>query len=69
MLDCFHKSGVTGYSIKQNKAVDLMKWFGFLTQISPKTRILEKRIKKGEEEVYIVPSMLPDDITNEKKDA
>ena len=67
MLDSFHKSGVTGYQLKQNEAVDLMKWFGFLAQISSNTKILEEKIKKNEEEVYIVPSLLPDDITNEKK--
>ena len=67
MLDSFQKSGVTGYAIKQNEAVDLMKWFGFLAQISSKTKILEEKIKKDEKEVYIVPSLLPDDTTNEKR--
>ena len=67
MLDSFQKSGVTGYQIKQNEAVELMKWFGFLAQISCNTKILEEKIKKNEKEVYIVPSLLPDDITNEKK--
>ena len=67
MLDSFQKSGVTGYAIKQNEAVDLMKWLGFLAQISSKTKILEEKIKKDEAEVYIVPSLLPDDTTNEKR--
>ena len=67
MLDSFQKSGVTGYQIKQNEAVDLMKWFGFLAQISSKTKILEEKIKKDEKEVYIVPSLLPDDKTNKKR--
>ena len=67
MLDCFHKSGVTGYQIKQNETVDLMKWFGFLAQISSKTKILEEKIKTDEKELYIVPSMLPDDPKNQKK--
>ena len=67
MLDSFQKSGVTGYPIKQHEAVDLMKWFGFLAQISSKTKILEEKIKKDEEEVYIVPSLLPDDPTNQKR--
>ena len=65
MLDSFQKSGITGYPIKQHEAVDLMKWFGFLAQISTKTKFLEEKIKK-DEEVYIVPSMLPDDTTNQK---
>ena len=67
MLDSFQKSGVIGYQIKQNEAVELMKWFGFLAQISCNTKILEEKIKKNEKEVYIVPSLLPDDMTNEKK--
>ena len=67
MLDSFQKSGVTGYQIKQNETVDLMKWFGFLAQISSKTKILEEKIKKDEKEVYIVPSLLPDDKTNKKR--
>ena len=67
MLDSFQKSGVTGYPIKQHEAVELMRWFGFLAQISSKTKILEEKVKKDEEEVYIVPSLLPDDITNQKK--
>ena len=63
MLDCFKNSGVTGYQIQQNEAVDLMKWFGFLAQISPKTKILDKQVKvpPGEKGLYIVPSLLPDD--------
>ena len=67
MLDSFQKSGVTGYPIKQHEVVELMKWFGFLAQISPKTKILEEKIKKDEEEVYIVPSLLPDDPANQKR--
>ena len=65
MLDSFQKSGVTGYPIKLHEAVDLMKWFGFLAQISSKAKILEEKIKK-DEDVYIIPSMLPDDPTNQK---
>ena len=63
MLDCFNNSGVTGYQIQQNEAVDLMKWFGFLAQISPKTRILDKEVKvlTKEKRLYFVPSLLPDD--------
>ena len=63
MLDWFNNSGVTGYQIQQNEAVDLMKWFGFLAQISPKTKILDKEVKvlTKEKGLYIVPSLLPDD--------
>ena len=67
MLDSFQKSGVTGYPIKQHEAVDLMKWFGFLAQISPKTKILEEEVDMAEKEMYIVPSLLPDDPTNQKR--
>ena len=68
MLDCFNKSGVTGYQIQQNEAVDLMKWFGFIAQISPKTKILDKAVKivTQEKELYIVPSLLPDDDKDHK---
>ena len=68
MLDCFNNSGVTGYQIQQNEAVDLMKWFGFIAQISPKTKILDKKVKlvTREKELYIVPSLLPDDDKDQK---
>ena len=58
-----------GYQIKQQEAVDLMKRFGFLARISPKTKILEKDFKiiTEEKELYIVPSLLPDDLHNEKR--
>ena len=67
--DSFKDSGVAEYHIKQNEAVDLMKWFGFLAEIHPKTNILEEDIKiiKEEKKLYIVPSLLPDDTENKKK--
>ena len=63
MLDCFNNSGVTGYQIQQNEAVDLMKWFGLLAQISPNTKILDTEVKIHTKEMglYIVPSLLPND--------
>ena len=68
MLDCFNNSGVTGYQIQQNEAVDLMKWFGFIAQISPKTKILDQEVKivTQEKGLYIVPSLLPDDDKDQK---
>ena len=68
MLDCFNDSGVTGYQIQQNEAVDLMKWFGFIAQISHKTKILDKEVKIATQEkgLYIVPSLLPDDDKDQK---
>ena len=69
MLDCFNNSGVIGNQIQQNEAVDLMKWFGFLAQISPKTKILDEEVKilTKEKELYIVPSLLPDDKKDQKR--
>ena len=69
MLDSFKDSEKMGYQIKQQEAVDLMKRFGFLARISPKTKILEKDFKiiTEEKELYIVPSLLPDDLHNEKR--
>ena len=68
MLDCFNNSGVAGYQIQQNEAVDLMKWFGFIAQISPKTKILDKEVKivTREKGLYIVPSLLPGDDKDQK---
>ena len=69
MLGSFNDSGVTGYQIKQNEAVDLLKFFGFIAQISPKTKILDDEVKIITEEkgLYIVPSLLPDDEKDYKK--
>ena len=68
MLGCFNDSGFTGYQVQQKEAIDLMKWFGFLAQISPKTKILDKEVKIITEEkgLYIVPSLLPDDKEDQK---
>ena len=69
MLGSFNDSGVTGYQIKQDEAVDLMKFFGFIAQISPKTKILDDEVEVITEErgLYIVPSLLPDDEKDYKK--
>ena len=69
MLGSFNDSGVTGYQIKQNEAVDLMKFFGFIAQISPKTKILNDEVKIITEEkgLYIVPSLLSDNEKGYKK--
>ena len=69
MLDCFNNSGVTGYQIQQNEAVDLMRWFGFIAQISPKTKILDQEVKivTQEKGLYIVPSLLPYDEKDQKR--
>ena len=68
MLECFNNSGGTGYQIKHREAVDLMKRFGFLAEISPNTKISEDvKILTQEKALYIVPSLLPDDIANDKR--
>ena len=69
MLGSFNDSGVTGYQIQLDEAVYLMKHFGFIAQISPKTKILDDEVKIITEEkgLYIVPSLLPDDEKSYKK--
>ena len=69
MLDSFNNSVSTGCPIKQIATVDLMKRFGFLAEISPKTKILEEDVKiiTQEKSLYIVPSLLPDDKNNQKR--
>ena len=69
MLDSFNDSRTTGDQIKQRAAVDLMKRFGFLAEISSKTKILEEDVKiiTQEKAIYIVPSLLPDDTANQKR--
>ena len=70
MLDCFNDSRTTGDQIKQRAAVDLMKRFGFLAEISSKTKIKileDVKIITQEKAIYIVPSLLPDDTANQKR--
>ena len=56
-MHCFNNSGVTGYQIHQNEAVDLMKKFRFIAKFLDK----EAEIFTQEKELYIIPSLLPDD--------
>ena len=46
-----------------------MKRFGFLAEISSKTKILEDEVKiiTQEKSLYIVPSLLPSDEKNQKR--
>ncbi|XP_065914608.1 uncharacterized protein [Dysidea avara] len=62
MLDLFNKSEkAVDFSIAQVEAVDLMKKFGFAAQISSNTYFLEEKYDfTREDELYIVPSMLPE---------
>jgi len=70
MLESFNKSEqVSGSEIKREQTVDLMKKFGFVAQISPKAKflLLEGSRIANEKEIYIVPSLLPKDITYQKQ--
>ena len=67
MLDTFnHSENVTGYEVQRRQTVDLMKKFGFVAQISPKAKFLEETKVANEEDVYIVPSLLPEDTSNNR---
>ena len=66
MLELFNQSEkVTGSEVEQKEAVDLMKKFGFVAQISPKAEFLGEYRIANEKEMYIVPSLLPEDTTNQ----
>jgi len=68
LLESFNKSEhVGGFKISRVQTVDLMKRFGFLTQISPNATFLEEEKVAGEEEVYIIPFLLPENTTNEEQ--
>ena len=65
MLGAFNNSeNVAGFEVQRKQAIDLMKKFGFVAQISPKAKFLEETKIAGEEDVYIVPSLLPEDTFN-----
>jgi len=68
MLEKFNSSEqVTGSVVKREQTVDLMKKFGFVAQISPKAKFLEEARISNEKEMYIVPSLLSKDTTNQKQ--
>ena len=58
-----HSETVTGYEVQRRQTVDLMKKFGFVAEISPKAKFLEGAKIANEKAVYIVPSLLPEDIS------
>ena len=68
MLELFNKSEQhTGFGILAKEAIDLMKKFGFVSQINSNAHLLEDEDDFDEEEnLLIVPSLFPDDIHNQK---
>ena len=68
MLEAFNNSEqVTGSEVKQKQTVDLMKKFGFVAQISPSAKFLEETKIANEKDIYIIPSLLPEDTTNKRQ--
>ena len=69
MLDLFNKSEcITGSKVVTQEAVDLMKKFGFLAEISSNTYFLEEQDSFHQEEgLMIVPTLLPEDPQNDKQ--
>ena len=68
MLEAFNNSErVTGSEVKRKQTVDLMEKFGFVAQISPNANFLEETKIANEKDVYIVPSLLPEDTTNKRQ--
>ena len=65
MLECFNSSEkVAGFEVERQQTIDIMKKFGFVAQISPKAKFLEEVKITNEKELFIVPSLLPDDTAN-----
>jgi len=69
MLDEFNKSEKdTGSKIIANEAIDLMKRFGFVAEISTNMYFLEERDTfYQEEDLLLVPTLLPEDPQNLKQ--
>ena len=69
MLDLFNKSECrTGSVVAAQEAIDLMKKFGFIAEISSSTCFLEEQDSFYQEEaLMIVPTLLPEDPQNDKQ--
>ena len=68
MLGCFKSSEKVGcHEIELDQTIDLMKRFGFVAQISSKAKFLEEVKMPKEKEIFIVPSLLPEDGANQKQ--
>ena len=68
MLGCFKSSEKVGcHEIERDQTIDLMKRFGFVAQISSKAKFLEAVKIPKEKEIFIVPSLLPEDEANQEQ--
>ena len=68
MLEKFNNSErVAGFEVQREQTVDLIKKFGFVAQVTPKAEFLEECKISNEKEIFIVPSLLPEDIANKQK--
>ena len=68
MLEAFNTSEkAVGSEIEQKQTIDLMKKFGFVAQVTPKAEFLEEANITNENEIFIVPSLLPKDTANKKQ--
>ena len=67
MLEYFNSSeDAAGFEVEREQTKDLMKRFGFVSQINPKAKFLEEVKIPNEKEIFIVPSLLPEDTANER---
>ena len=68
MLQSFNKSeSVAGFEVEREHTIDLMKKFGFVSQVTPKAKFLEEAKISNEKEIFIVPSLLPEESTNKQQ--
>ena len=68
MLQSFNKSeNVAGFEVERELTIDLMKKFGFISQVTPKAKFLEEAKISNEKEIFIVPSLLPEESTNKQQ--
>ena len=68
MLEKFNTSErVGGFEVQREQSVDLIKTFGFVAQVTPKAKFLEEAKITNEKEIFIVPSLLPEDTTNQQQ--
>ena len=67
MLQSFNKSeNVAGFEVERELTIDLMKKFGFVSQVTPKAKFLEEAKISNEKEIFIVPSLLPEESTSKQ---
>ena len=68
MLESLNDSEhVAGFTVERKQTIDIMKKFGFVAQVSHKAEFLEEAKISNEKEIFIVPSLLPEDSTNQEK--